>query len=523
MKRRLIAMLLSFTMVTALTACAGGTGTTPAATSEPAAEASADEAEPAEEQETEADAGEEAPVAADLENRNIKIIFPYINATPSDTEKISEALSAITLEKYNCTVELEPIAYASYSEQFNLLMSDSNADIDLVSTLSVSTNLAANVNKGYFLPITEELEKYGQDALREAGDYITAGVIDGDTYMVPVLHDMAAVTGIMFLKEYVDKYEIDLDSIKELSDLTPVFAKIKEGEGENFTPLFLNGNQYASLFVPLLGDTFGDNLGSLNQETGEVYNPYKTDEYRELIELVRGWYEAGYINKDAATTTTLWQEAALAGTSACWPNNMKPGQPQNQSNMIGQQCVGVQLGNILACTSNANYGWAVPYQAEDPERSVMVMNLLYGDEEFFNILCWGLEGEHYVRTEDGHITFPEGVDASSSGWYMNIGWAFGNQMISYLWEGNDLDLWDQTREFNNNAQKSIAMGFVFDSSPVKNEFAACQAVLSEFIKDLETGSADLSRLDEFNAKLDASGIDTIIAEKQKQIDAFLGK
>lgn len=520
MKRRIIALLLSFTMITALTACAGTTGSAPTAAQQEDTEAPVAEEAPVQQ---EAEATEEVSVDSDLEQRNIKIIFPYINATPSDTAMISEALSAITLEKYNCTVELEPIAYASYAEQFNLLMSDSNADIDLVSTLAVSSSLATSVNKGYFLPITEELEKYGQDALREAGDYLAAGTIDGDTYMVPVLHDMAAVTGIMFLKEYVDKYEIDLDSIKELSDLTPILATIKEGEGENFSPLFLNGNQYGSLFVPLLGDTFGDNMSTLNQETGEVFNPYVTDEYRELIELVRGWYEAGYINKDAATTTTLWQEAALAGTSACWPNNMKPGQSQNQSNMIGQECVGVQLGDALACTSNANYGWAVPYQAEDPERSVMVMNLLYGDEEFFNILCWGLEGEHYVRTEDGHITFPEGVDASSSGWYMNIGWAFGNQMISYLWEGNEMDLWDQTKEFNDNAQKSIAMGFVFDSSPVKNEFAACQAVLSEFVKDLETGSADIARLDEFNAKLEASGIDAVIAEKQRQIDAFLGK
>ena len=154
---------------------------------------------------------------------------------------------------------------------------------------------------------------------------------------------------------------------------------------------------------------------------------------------------------------------------------------------------------------------------------MMLLNLMYTDADFFNTLNWGIEGTHYVKTEDGHITFPEGVDANSSGWYLNLGWVFGNQFLSYLWEGNELDLWDRTKEYNDTAEMSPAAGFVFDTASVKNEYAACQAVKDEYLQSIETGSMDIDKLDEMNDKFEASGLQIIIDEKQRQLDEFLGK
>ena len=96
--------------------------------------------------------------------------------------------------------------------------------------------------------------------------------------------------------------------------------------------MFLNGSQYTSL-TSTFSDPLGDSLGTLAPNTDDtvVVNRFATEEYRELVALIKSWYDAGYINKDAATTTALWQEAAQAGTSACWPNNMKPGQVENLS------------------------------------------------------------------------------------------------------------------------------------------------------------------------------------------------
>ena len=515
MKRKLLSVLLAMSITLSLMACEAASKNSGGVQGDAGADM---ETVSEEKEETGADERE-------LVEEELTIVFPYINATPQDTAMIEEALTEIAGEKINASIKLQPIAYGSWQEQFNLLMSNSDEKIDLIFTGMTNTSLSSMVSKGYLVELDEYLADTGAPVAEAVGDYIRGGQVAGKTYSIPTLRDLATSAGIMFLKSYVDKYNIDTESISEWSDLTDVLRIIKEGEGESFTPMFLNGSQYTS-FMSAFSDPLGDSLGTLAPGTDDttVVNRFETEEYREMIELIRSWYEAGYINMDAATTTALWQEAAQAGTAACWPNNMKPGQVENQANMIGQEMVGVHIGKDIVTTSSLQSAmWSIPYQAQDPERSMMLLNLMYTDADFFNTLNWGIEGTHYVKTEDGHITFPEGVDANSSGWYLNLGWVFGNQFLSYLWEGNELDLWDRTKEYNDTAEMSPAAGFVFDTASVKNEYAACQAVKDEYLQSIETGSMDIDKLDEMNDKFEASGLQIIIDEKQRQLDEFLGK
>ncbi len=518
MKRKGLAMLLATVMILSLTACGSGASAPTEDNGSIAEEKSAGAEETAG---TEADA--EGSEAAELEHMELTIVFPYMNAAPKDTAMIEEALSEITKEKIGASVKLQPIAYGSWQEQFNLLMSNSDERMDVIFTGLNNTSLSVMVSKGYLVELDEYLAGAGAATSKVVGDYIRGGQVDGQTWAIPTMRDLATSSGVMFLKSYVDKYAIDTEAITEWSDLTEVLKTIKEGEGDSFTPMFLNGAQYTSL-TSAFSDPLGDSLGTLAPGTEDttVINRFASEEYKEMITLIKSWYDAGYINKDAATTTALWQEAAQAGTSACWPNNMKPGQVENQANMIGQEMVGVPIGEDIVTTSSLQTAmWSIPYQAQDPERSMMLLNLMYTDEEFFNLLNWGVEGTHFVRTKDGHITFPDGVDANSSGWYLNLGWVFGNQFLSYFWTGNELDLWERTKEYNDAARMSPAAGFVFDSTNVKNEYAACQSVKEEFVRAIETGSQGLEKVEEMNAKFEASGLQKIIDEKQRQLDEFL--
>jgi putative aldouronate transport system substrate-binding protein len=81
-------------------------------------------------------------------------------------------------------------------------------------------------------------------------------------------------------------------------------------------------------------------------------------------------------------------------------------------------------------------------------------------------------------------------------------------------------------QFNNEAKQPIYMGFTFNIQPVSTEIAACTNVVMEYRDTLRKGQAgseaEVDRLiDEFNAKLKANGVDKILAEAQKQADAFL--
>ena len=125
-----------------------------------------------------------------------------------------------------------------------------------------------------------------------------------------------------------------------------------------------------------------------------------------------------------------------------------------------------------------------------------------------------------MKVSDNVIDYPNGVDSSSVG-FSGLGWLFGNQFLSYTFKGDDEKLWDDMKAFNDRAIKSKALGFMFDSTPVKTEFAAVTNVTGQYRNALESGVIDPEKeLPQFIAKLKDAGIDKIIAEKQKQLDEW---
>lgn len=65
------------------------------------------------------------------------------------------------------------------------------------------------------------------------------------------------------------------------------------------------------------------------------------------------------------------------------------------------------------------------------------------------------------------------------------------------------------------------MGFSWDSSSVQNQVTAVNNVISQYNAALRWGAMDPSNIDQFNADLEAAGINEIVAEKQRQLDEFL--
>ena len=71
------------------------------------------------------------------------------------------------------------------------------------------------------------------------------------------------------------------------------------------------------------------------------------------------------------------------------------------------------------------------------------------------------------------------------------------------------------------AEVSELLGFS-DTSNVEDELASTENTVDKYRTALNTGSQDIDAvLDQMNEELKAGGIDTIIAEAQEQIDAFL--
>ena len=105
--------------------------------------------------------------------------------------------------------------------------------------------------------------------------------------------------------------------------------------------------------------------------------------------------------------------------------------------------------------------------------------------------------------------------------YKRQGWMMPNQFLTHVWEGNDPDLWDKMRDFNNNAKVSKASGFSFDSTNVANEITAVQNVYNEYQTSVEYGFVDPETgIAEMNDKMMAAGLQKIIDEKAAQLAAW---
>jgi putative aldouronate transport system substrate-binding protein len=150
------------------------------------------------------------------------------------------------------------------------------------------------------------------------------------------------------------------------------------------------------------------------------------------------------------------------------------------------------------------------------------LNLLYTDSDLVNLLIYGIEGEHYVRLPDGTIGYPDGMDAETAGYRNTVPWVLPNQLLSYVWHGNDPDVWKKTEVFNKTARVSKVIGFTFDPGPVQQENDALNGIVSNYSYGLETGQLDPDvYLTKMLKEMEEAGVERVIAEAQRQYDLFL--
>lgn len=460
--------------------------------------------------------------SADSSNQDsytVKILAPG-DASTDDCAKISEAASKITEEKFNTKVELTRVGFGSYDQQVNLTLASSEK-LDLM--YEYCGNVTSAISSGQIVPITDYLDSYGSDMKSQISDSDWKCVtFNGDIYGVPANKEKATGWGFAMNKEMADATGIDYSSIKTEEELEPLLEKVKEMYPDVYPIVSNNG----SMSLMTDQDDLGGDIGSLESASGDnttVINYYGTDEYMNEMKLRYDWAQKGLLMPDDSTSTENANSLIGAGKGFGRFTNTKPGIEKEMEKEVGKEVVVLEMVKPYTTTTRVDIVWYVPHNSEKPERAVQVLNEIYTNPDLANLFINGLEGKHYefVDKEKGIVNYPEGVNASNTG-YTSLPWAWPNETISYIWEGLDSDIWDQIQEFNKDATVSPAKGFAWDNTEVQNEVTACANVVAKYGPALECGSLDPeTTIPKFLDELKAAGADTIIAEKQKQLDAWL--
>jgi putative aldouronate transport system substrate-binding protein len=298
---------------------------------------------------------------------------------------------------------------------------------------------------------------------------------------------------------------------------------IKNGEPD-VLPLAITQNMTSAeyLYAPDF-DTLSDRFGVIRMtDTGlKVINLYETPEYTNYVRMLHDWYTKGYVTRDAANTQDQPRDLFRADRAFAYLANYKPGQEGQEFRITGKEIVCVFFDETKTTTAQiTNMMAGIPITSKNPARAMKLINLWYTDPALVNLYDNGIEGQHYTKQADGSIWYPAGINPSTTG-YSPTAYFIGNNYLANVWQGDPLDLYKQMETWNRAAIVSPAMGFSFDQDPVKTEVAAVQNVVSQYRKSLENGASDPATvLPEYQAKLKAAGLDKIIAEKQKQLDAW---
>lgn len=459
--------------------------------------------------------------AADREE--VDLTFAYIvSGTLADQDQVSQAIADLAKEELNVNLTVLPMTPSEAMSQTSLMVA-SGESLDIFPTWAM--NITSFVDSGYVLDLSDYLDNMPNTLQWVGRDDVECCNVNGYIFGVTTMRERCNPQGIEMRTDILNELGIDPDDIKTLDDITDVFAQVKAAYPDM---VILSGASNAGLGnaadMAYICDPLNDELGVLDNYGEEltVVNEFETEYWQNLIKTAREWYEAGYISKDMATSTDSGVTLMMAGNLFSYFENYKPNTTVEKKSQTGMDLTIIPITEPLNHTTSVNgLCYSVNGVSEHPDRAVELLDWIIGSAEVNDLMNFGVEGVHWVENEEGTASFPEGVDAANCGYHMDWGWALPNQFVGHLWEGNDPDLYEQYQEWRSTAKTSKAFGFSFDSKKVVDEVIACKAVMDEYLPPLTTGSVDPETgIAEFNEALYNAGLQTVIDEKQRQLDEW---
>jgi putative aldouronate transport system substrate-binding protein len=462
--------------------------------------------------------------SAESTPETIQVAYMLTMNAAEQRQMVQDAVNDLLAEKgLDIQVQFVCIDFASWQTQVNLMLTDGS--IDLFNDCFMPT-ISVLADNGSAAPLDDLIDQYGQGIKDALGDYINCGKVSGVLYGTPKVNAFSSAMMFVMCKDICDELGIDPEAVTDFDTLTATLEKVHAAYPD--LTMIANGTSGAYIDAydaDLLGteDPLGCLLLGEDPTSLTVQNYYESDTFKNLLGYVKQWSDDGFFMKDPLNA----QDGSLAyisngqafGGFVSYCDEETAVSVQEKS--IGKEIYAAQItATPWATTSNiTGMMWCVPSLSTHKEAAVKFLNELYSDADLSNLVCNGIEGTHYVLTDEGNITFPDGLDSASTGWPSGMGTFWPNVCITYPWSPDPADIYQQWLASNDTCSKSPALGFTFDSSDVSDEVSACATVVDKYVPALLLNIGDTDTLySSFLDELQTAGIDDIISAKQTQLN-----
>ena len=467
------------------------------------------------------------------ETKEEMVTLRYVMAGPGvqeDSERVWKIFNDKLQEKLpNVTVDFEVFSMSDYKQQF-MLMQTSGEQIDIANMYGL--DFAQEVANGTLAPMDELLTQYGADVKETLPEWLWDYMkIDGIQYGIPSYQQLSTYAAYATPTELADKY-LDKEALKNalyssdfLSDdvykvIEDYLQKLKDN-GE----LGLGMMQWEARKG--IGEgVIGNYVVVSTNGTPEVKYQFETELIKKEYARHAEWYKKGFIREDSLSATDDNDKQGKPGGIVLWSEQYTPWAEENMTAKYGRPITLIPLSDeYFVGKDNAASGTGIMQASEHKEEAMQVLNLLQSDKELYNLLVFGLEGEHYTKVSDDRIEVPYVTGSpSANDKYGIYKWIVGNTALAYAIQTEPdgyRDWWME--DVNQSEHRSQFVGFIADTSAVADKVAQINAIKGEYQASLNSGSLDNweKTYNEWMKKIKAAGNDEVVAELQRQVDEFL--
>jgi putative aldouronate transport system substrate-binding protein len=458
----------------------------------------------------------------------LKYVLP--GTEPKEWQAVKEAVNKKLLaDGVNVQIEKEYIDWGAWEQKINLKLS-TNENFDMFHVMNDWISLANYIGRGAVKDISAELDKYGPHLKKAIPDSVWNGVKkDGKTYAIPAYWYEPAVDGSFTANRILLSKAGVQDVPKTQEEMLAAMEKVmasEAGASKPYLPI-RGGLRDASDVLHRAYDSYPfavkDKIAFINKD-GQVKDWAETEEFKKDAAFFRAAYQKKLTNPDILVVKQEQMDKQINSANYVFlfgtPNNpqeMKKAFPDMRDEDFTLQRLYPDKPHYrMFNAKNVN---AVAASSKHPEAAVKFLDWLYTSQDNYDLFMYGIEGKTYKKVGDRGVERINDTDGKTP-LYSQDEWMIGN--LNYIrFDPSLLSAQKALFKADPEAQTFYAADFFFDPSAVKGEMANVQAVYTSDVMPIYDGVADYDKqIKTVIDKLKAAGIDKVIAEYQKQLDAY---
>lgn len=463
--------------------------------------------------------------------QQVELSMYLIGDPPAGFELMNTELNNRLTKDICATVKFDFLSWGDYDKKYPLILS-SGEGFDLIFSAGwIAYDTQAQ--KGGFLALDELLPEYAPNLFSVLpANAIEQCKVGGKLYMIPSMDVGVNALGFFVRGDIMKKYGIP--PIKTIEDFGVYLETVKENM-PGLIPMNLAGTRadvaaLNCLWLPK-DDTWtggfglGLNILGSQKNPADIFSVYFTPEYENFIRTMNVWAEKGYWSKSMLSNKVSAGDAFKNGTSAACITNIVDAnakyleiikdhpdwEPEYFPAYPDIPCYrDIYKGN----------GVSIGVNSKNPERAMMLMELMNTKESYHDLVFYGIKGTNYTLTQDNKRQTVPGKPVYS-GEDTSI-WGFANAKFTKFPVNTMPEFERITADDAARAIDSPYVNFVLNTDNIKTEIAALNSVRDQYATPLTAGMIPVDEgLKTLRDKLASAGLDKVVSEIKKQVAVYL--